>query len=337
MALAAAGAALAACTADAPRPEESGTAAQAVTGGWESVKLPWGKGRGEAGLRPAAPELLAEGPSSVAVAPSGEVLVLDRLNERVIAIGAGGAITTLASVPRDAEHIAAGPGGVIAAWSPLRATVWLTGRDGRALGEIAVPRELREIARIDVGISHRVAAVSALQETLQLGSPRAPLDLAAALRTRREGAAFLADGRGVAARRAESGGGELFAYRSVKPGDDAKPEIAWTFPIAGPVAAVRVIGASGKALCARVERVTQDTTIAVEREALCVEVGTGKVLLQRALGRPGVAPLHEDVAVGGDPAVIAFAVAEEDGLRVERIPLESSPTGPLAASKGVSR
>ena len=70
--------------------------------------LSWGGGHGQAGYSPASPERLAEGPSAVAVGPAGEVVLLDRLNDRVLRI-AGGQISAAASVPRDAEDLAVGP------------------------------------------------------------------------------------------------------------------------------------------------------------------------------------------------------------------------------------
>src|SRR5262245_48887819 len=85
---------LAGCAADAPRDGGRGVAAQAVEKAWESKTLPWGTGQGQVGLRPAAKDLPAEGPSAVAVGPEGEVLVLDRLNERVVEITAGGQVRT---------------------------------------------------------------------------------------------------------------------------------------------------------------------------------------------------------------------------------------------------
>jgi hypothetical protein len=96
-----------------------------------------------------------------------------------------------------------------------------------------------------------------------------------------------------------------------------------TYPIAGPLAAVRVVGAAGDVVCARIERVTQDTALAVEREALCLDAGTGQVLVSKPLGRPGLYTMHEDLAVGGSPPVLAFARPEADGLALERIALGS--------------
>jgi hypothetical protein len=314
------------CTADPPQDAAGAEARSAASSlsRWETKKLGWGTGPEQVGMRPGGIELPAEGPSSVAVAPSGEVVVLDRLNERLLAIGPGGAMRTMASVARDVEHVAVGPDGAAASWSPLRATVWVTGSDGAALGELAVPRVLRDVQRVEMGMSHRLFAVTAMQQTLTLGSPRAPLDLAATLRTGREGAAFLPDGRGVAARRTEAGSGEIWVYERRGKTLDDKPPVAWAHPIEGPLAAVRVVGAAGNSICVRLERVSQvEMAIAVEREALCVEAGTGSVLAKRALGRRGLYTMHEDVAVGGDPAVLVLARPEPDGLALERISLSA--------------
>jgi hypothetical protein len=109
---------------------------------------------------------------------------------------------------------------------------------------------------------------------------------------------------------------------------DEEPRVVWTHPIEGPLAGVRVVGTVGNAICVRVERVTQQTAIAVEREALCVEAGTGSVLAKRALGRPGLYTMHEDLAVGGAPAVLAFARPEADGLVLERIALQVDDGAP---------
>ncbi|MFO0592448.1 MAG: hypothetical protein U0441_33200 [Polyangiaceae bacterium] len=333
MTLIGAAAVLAGCSADPPRAGQStGEARSAsVTAAWESKTLPWGAGSGEVAIRKGAPDFPAEGPSSVAVAPNGEVLILDRWNERVIGLSPEGAVTTRAAVPSDVEHLAVSPASVpgfaLAAWSPLHGKVTLLDRAGASLGEVAIPRELTDTARIEVGLSHRVAAVSAYQETVQLGSPRAPLDLAAASRTRKEGAAFLADGRGVAAL-VTGGSGQIVVYAADKLGDDEKPPVAWTYPISGSVSSVRVIGAVGKAICARLERVTQASTgpLSVDREVLCVEAGSSRVLLQRALGRPGIAAVHEDLAVGGEPLSVAYIRPDESGLHVERLPLNNPAT-----------
>lgn len=309
------------CTADPPREEGASAEAQTPVVTWETKTLAWGAGPEEVGLRAGAMELPADGPTSIAVGPSGDVLVLDRLNERLLAIGADGAVRVRASVARDAEHLAAGPDGATAAWSPLRAAVWIHGRDGTALGELSIPRVMRDVQRIELGASHVLHVVTAMQETWTLGSPGAPLDLAATLRTKREGAAFLPGGRGVAARRTASGDGEILVYRAPVPGSDEQPPVAWTHTVPGPLAAMRVIGTQENAICVRIERVTQQQAIAVEREALCVEAGTGEVLASRALGRPGLYTMHEDLAVGGNPPVLAFARPEAEGLAITRIAL----------------
>lgn len=290
--------------------------------------LRWGDGAGEVGLRPGATDFPAEGPSSVAVGPMGSVVVLDRINERVLEITPAGQVRVVGEVARDVEHVAVGPDGAVAGWSPLRASVWITGRGGSPLGEVAVPRELRDVVRIELGISRRVIVTTAMQETLVLGSPRLPLDLAGALRTKREGAAFLADGRAVASRVTEGGAGEILVYRKAGKDDDAKPPVAWSFTIEAPVAAVRVVGAAGNVVCARVERVTQaadgERELIVDREALCVEADTGSILAQRPMGRRGLYTMHADVAVGGNPPVLAVVKPEDDGLHLERVSLATT-------------
>ncbi|MEZ4313672.1 MAG: hypothetical protein R3F14_37095 [Polyangiaceae bacterium] len=321
------------CTADPPQEREDSAQARSAIAAWQSATLAWGTGDTEVGLRPGATDLPAEGPSSVAVGPSGEVLVLDRVNERAISIATSGASHVRASLARDAEHIAAGEDGAFAAWSPLRAQVSVLGRDGSPAGELSIPRVLRDVQRIEVGTSHRIFAVTSMQETWSLGSPHAPLDLASILRSKREGAAFLADGRGIAARMTDSGG-EILVYRSPGGGAGEKTAVAWTYPIAGPLAAVRIIGATDTAFCARIERIDQDPqseAIHVEREALCVEAGTGKVLAQQPMGGRGLYTMHEDAAVGGSPPVLVVARPEADGLHLTRVALGEK--GDLAATE----
>ena len=328
--VAAAGAALGGCSVDPQDDEWTRAAGAAIQkGGWERRTLGWGAGPEEVGLRAAAKDFPAEGPSSVAVGPSGAVVLLDRLNERVVQVSANGDVRSHVKVARETEHVAVGSDGAIAAWSPLTATVWISGRDGAPLGEVTVPRALRDVARFDLGLSHRVLVTTSTQETMVLGSPRAPLDLASALRSKREGAAFLADGRGVAAR-VTDGAGEILVYRKpvVDKDGDSKVAVASTFPIEAPVAAVRIVGATGNVVCARVERVTQaaapESEVVVEREALCVDVDTGSILARRPMGRRGLYTMHADVAVGGNPPVLAIVKPEEDGLHLERIPLSAA-------------
>ena len=335
--------ALGGCSADPPGEEGTRAGAAALgQGSWESKVLRWGDAPEELGLRAGSTDFPAEGPSSVAVGPGGSVVILDRIRERVVEITPSGQVRTQGQVARDVEHVAVGPDGAVAGWSPLRATVWISARDGSPLGEVVVPREIRDVVRIDLGISRRVLATTSMQETLVLGSPRLPLDLAAALRSKREGAAFLADGRGVAARVTDGGAGEILVYRTPGKDDDGRTQVGWTFEIEAPVAAVRVVGAAGNVACARVERVTQapdgDREIVVEREALCVEADTGSILAKRPMGRRGLYTMHADVAVGGSPPVLAVVKPLEDGLSVERVALgATSGNRSRAETKEVAR
>ncbi len=77
------------CSADPPAKGEPLTVAVAPIAARpgaapRTAELTWGSGPEQVGLRPAATELPAEGPSAVAVGPSGEVVILDRLNDRIL-------------------------------------------------------------------------------------------------------------------------------------------------------------------------------------------------------------------------------------------------------------
>lgn len=280
-----------------------------------SVVLGWGDGPSEVGFRPKAKEIGAEGPSSV-VARGGSAFVLDRLNERVIEVPFDGATRVIAGVPRDAEHLAASVDGSVAVWSPLRARVWMFARDGEALGEVAVPRALRDLRSIAIGPSRRVSASTTMQETLDLGSPNAPLDLASTLRTKREGAAFLADGRGVAVR-VDHGSAELVVYGARE--REAKAGVAARHRVEGAIDAAQIAGAVGSVVCMRAERVSaHGGAIAVAREAVCVDATSGAVVLRAALPRPGESTPHEELAVGDDPPVLVAMTPQRDGLVVQR-------------------
>jgi hypothetical protein len=311
----AAGVVLGGCTGEAPAREgRTGSAAEPARAA--EVRLGWGSGLDQVGLTRRIDERAAEGPSAVAVGSGGAIFVLDRLNERVIEVAPGGGARVVAPVPRDAEHLAAGPDGAVAAWSPLRAAVWLRGADGAAAGELAVPRALRDVEALSLHASRRVRVTTALQETLDLGSPAAPLDLPAVLRTGREGAAFLPDGRGVAARRTAEGGGEILVYGRA---EHRKPQVAHAHPVEGPVASIRIVGAVAGAVCVRIERASAAPQVEVAREARCVDPDTGGELLRADLPAPGLYTPHRDLAVGG--RVLAFVHPGEDGLLVRRWPI----------------
>ena len=124
---------------------------RASTSRESSVLLPWGSGPAEVRLRSGRTDELARGASAVAVGPHGEAYVLDRLNGRVLRVSPSGRVREAARVPEDAEDLAAGPGGALAAYSPLRARAWVHDRHGELVGAVAVPRIFREVRRVGRG------------------------------------------------------------------------------------------------------------------------------------------------------------------------------------------
>jgi len=296
---------------------EAPAAARAVrAAAHESARIRWGSGPGEAGFRPKAGESAAEGPSAVAVSRDA-VFVLDRLHERVLRVSfrAGDPARIAAEVPRDAEHLAAGPDGSLAAWSPLRAMAWLRSPDGSDAGEIAVPRALRDVQSIALTGSHRVRVTTAMQESLDLGSPRVPLDLSAALRTKREGAAFLSDGRGVAVRRFDGRTAELLVYARA---DRDRRAVAVRHRLDGTIDAARIVGTAGAVVCLRIERVTSAAVVEVAREVQCLDVEKGATVLRASLPPPGPYTPHEELAVGQSPPSLAAMTPDDGGLIVQR-------------------
>ncbi len=314
------------CAADGPKEPSAGAASEAIEkGAWEVMTLPWGAGASEVGLRSEVKDRPAEGPSAVFVAPGGAIAIVDRLNERALEVAPSGEVRTIAKVAADGEHGAMGRDGALVIWSPLRARMWVSSKDGESMGELAVPRALIDLERIEMGQSHRVYAVNSMQETVALGSPRAPLDLSAVLRTKREGAAFLADGRGVVGRVSKEHVGEIVTMQPGSKGEErATSKVA--FVLDGAVSAIRIVGAVGDIACARISRVSQspDGSLVVKREALCVDLEQGEVVAKREMGGRGLYAMHADVAVGGTPPMLVTAMPLEEGFRIERVALPSA-------------
>jgi hypothetical protein len=284
--------------------------------------LPWGHGPAAAGLRPAVAERLAAGPSAVAVAPDGAVLVLDRLNRRVLRLADDGRPPQIvAEAPEDAEDLAAGDDGTLALYSPWRALVWVHG--GGAPATMAVPRGLRGVQRLGVGPSRQVLLHTAYQETFSLGSPAVPQTEAAVLAQHREGAVQLDDGRGAAVRLLPDGRPELLLRR---PGE--RLDRAERFALPERVLAARLVGAAGPAVCLRLEQAGPGPGFTVQRQVVCHDTQSGARLLQRDLPAPGRYVPAREVAVGGSPARVAFIEAAPDGLRVHSVPLPAKPRAP---------
>jgi hypothetical protein len=284
------GGAAAACHAGAPvtgdEPREATEhALTAMPDRFERV-LGWGNAEGELRLSPKVAESVSYGPNAVALLPSGEALILDRLAGRVVRVDHENAPRTVAQVAVDTEDLVAGPGGAFVAFSPLHARASFYDRSGTPTGELAVPRELRELVALSLGPSRRLSAHTAYQETLSLGSPTAPLPLPVVLHGRREGARLLADGRGLAVR-AKGPSVELLVL-SQAAGDDVRSAVDKIIAIPGAATAARLIGAEDSVACARVEKVEGTTKLAVSRRAVCLDVVTGSVLFDEPLEAPEV-------------------------------------------------
>ncbi len=300
--------AIAACT---PAADTAGTTSE-LTGTCRDTRLPWGSDAGEVGLSPAVPESLATGPLAAAIAPTGDVLVLDQLNARVIAIDPRGDVRTVAELPRDAEELAVGEDGAFAIYSPLRSHAWWFESDGRPAGELAIDRTLRHVVGIELATSRRLVLHTAYQERFVVGSPSAPVALATVLSGKREGTALLPDGRGVATR-ASSGRAELVVLTN-PPG--RKSQIAQLHSLPGSADAAMVVGTTGTIACLRVEQLAaqRGDVIDVRRRAVCLDVATGRVVTDLPLAKPGIYQPRHDLAVAG--STLAVLDAQPDALVV---------------------
>jgi hypothetical protein len=302
---------LAACT--APEPGRVGAASGALLGLSASLTL----GPDEVGLRPAMPERLAEGPSSLAFSQDGSLLLLDRLNGRVLRLRAT-SHEVAARVPEDSEEIAAGPDGAFAVFSPLRSRVWVHAPDGAPAGELEVPRALPGVRAIALGSSREVRVVTMHQETYRLGSPSFPQLLAAVLNSRREGETG-GEEPGLAVRLLPDGSVELELHAR---GEHA-PVVA-RHRVEGPVSAARLVGRVGQAACLRLEAARQAPggALVVERRVRCLDLASGKTLLDRDLPAPGSYVPRRELALGGAPPRLALLSASSSSLRIEVWPLE---------------
>jgi len=316
---------------DGQQPDnQSQQAATAVQTGPAALKvrrqqLSWSDDHSGLQQRPQGHEQLATGPSAVAVTPQGAVLVLDRLAGRVVRVVAAtdgdASAQTLMQVPVDVEDLSVGRDGALLAFSPVRATAWLYEANGEAVGNMTVSRELRELQHVELGPSRTLHVRNAYQELINIGSPSAPLPLDVALKTKREGAAQLADGRGVAVR-VNGGRAELLVMRQAD--QENRAAVDARFGIVGDVDGARVIGIHDQTACLRLERVSSTPTISVTRRAYCVDVSNGSLVLDAALGTPGSYVPRRELAMGG--GYLAFMRPDDNGVSLTRWTLKAEVT-----------
>jgi hypothetical protein len=289
--------------------ERAGTEAQsdALTATL-TVTVPWGSDAQSLTVRRPGNEIVADGPNAIAIDTNGRVLVLDRLAGRVVSVTADGRLSRVVDVPFDAEDLAAKD--AIVAFSPVRATAWLYEHDGRSAGEIAVPRVLRDVHHVELGLSRNVLVRTGYQEQLSLGSSAAPLPLAVTLSTKKEGAARLADGRGVRVRV----DGDRAVLEILAEKERERTAVAARYDL-GAATAARVVGVDGELACVRLERVTSTPAIDVARRAVCV-ASDGRVLLRTDLPPPWHYLPRSELAVGG--GMLAHIQPSDRGLVVRR-------------------
>ncbi|MBK9000903.1 MAG: hypothetical protein IPM35_34720 [Myxococcales bacterium] len=286
--------------------------------------FPWGQGQDQFRRTPSVPESVVQGPNAVAVTSDGRPLVLDRLAGRVVSLDAVSPLRGVATVSVDSEDLAAGTDGTWLAFSPLRARVSVFDADGKSLGELPVPRELRDGVGFDIGISRRVRLRTGYQEVIELGSPSAPLPLPVALRTKREGAYQLADGRGVAVRATDAGASLVLVSQ---PADEAaRSEIEKEIPLPGAPTAARVVGGQGNVVCLKSESVSSAPALSVSRRASCVDVATGTVVFDEMLPAPGLYVPRTEVAFGAGR--LAFIHPTEKGLTVTSVAVLGKEVAP---------
>ena len=317
-----------ACQDGAQAPLTQGSPAALEAHDW-SVLLPWGAGAGEVGLRGTQPDFPGTGVASVAVGPTDGVLLLDRVNQRVVSAGPKGS-RVLAEVPRDAEDLAVGVDGAFAVHSLLRARVWLYDGAVKA-GELAIDRSLRELVGVSVGRSRRVFVHNAFQETWLIGSPAAPQSLTQTLHGKRKGAFLLADGAGVQVLLAREPSGTLPAKGHpellvVRTGERTRVVARHVLPET--VLSARVVGLAGHVACLRLEEGEHGTTVRVTRRVVCHDVQTGARVFEKSLGARGLYLPRRDLAVGQSPARLVFIRPEEKGLRVHHWVLPVLPVLP---------
>jgi hypothetical protein len=280
------------------------------------VVVPWGTGNGEVGLRRPQHEAPADGASAVAVASDGSMLLLDRLNHRVVKLDRQGRHRgpwTVAQVPADVEELTVAADGALGVYSPLRARVWIY-EGGQLTGEVPVPRGLRELLTVELGASRNVIARSAHQEMYRLGPPSAPQTLASVLHSKREGAFELADGSGIAARLDAKNRPEMLVLDV----SGERTRVARRHPLGSvPVLSARIVGVEHGIACVRLEHRINGATFRVRRSVTFLNASSGEIVLERDLGAvAGPYVPRRSFAMGGDPTRLVFMQPADDGLHV---------------------
>lgn len=299
---------LVACRTDEPTESQAADAIAGVQLVDFDQLLPWG----DVIARPPAADFAGDGPSGLAIAPDGSVLVADRLGGRLYRVGPKGG-ELLFAIPEDVEHIATDTTGAIALFSPLRSRAWVHDASGALIGEVPVPRLFGDVTRVHLGPSRQVILQNAFQERFTAGSPSAPLSPAEAIRSKEEPR--------LATIRAADGAAYLV---ELGPSDEGRTVERRRVSIGGGVAAARLLASGDGVAVVAIDHVSQPTeTIAVKRAVLAMDVATGAHLREIELPARGLFATRETLAASASPPAVAFMNAEEGGLRVVRVSLAS--------------
>lgn len=305
-----------------PDPTRSRQAALTPLSGEQTLR--WGT---EVGLRSAGAERLAEGPSAVAAGPNGAVFVLDRLQGRVLRVGAT-TVQQHAAAAEDVMDLTAAPDGALALYSPLRANVQVLDPAGQPIGALKVHRLFRQVQRVGIGASRQLTLHVAMQETFRLGSPTAPQTLETVLHSKREGAFLLAHrgSAGLAVRRLADGRPELLVLSN---GAGERSRVLQRHALGAPVLAARIVGVAGDVACLLLEREAQASSAAlkVHRAAVCLDVISGREALRVDLPDVGLYLPRRELAVGAGPPRLLLIDPRRHGLLVKVWPLADTKGG----------
>lgn len=256
------------------------------------------------GLREGGAEHAAFGVPAVAVGPNGDVFVLDAVNRRIVRATGREVLPVASEVPLDADDLGVSNDGATVVHRAMSTKVLVLDPHGAKIGEVDT-QGMGEVDSVALGASRRVIVKSAFQETFQLGSPHAPQLPEAAYRTRKVGAELLSSGDGVVTI-VKDGSAELHV---VAQGEHAGDRNVFSL---GSAASAHIVGVSANVVCMRIEHLTSDGPIAVEREARCVDAKSGKTVFKTDLGAPGLyVPRRELTFARGR---LAFAKPEKQGL-----------------------
>lgn len=282
--------------------------------GNQDQQIPWSK----LGLRRLEPnqtklEFVPQGPSALSVLPNGQVLLLDRLNRRVLQLRLGGKLRAIATVPSDAEDLASNAAGNLLVFSPVRSRAWFFSAGGQAAGQLPVPRSLRHLTHVELGPLNRIYARSGFQELFDLGLALRPRNTRDILASKLETAVRVSAKQGAVV--VASGGRAILRIQPLGRAARQTASATVEHQLHG-VDAARILGHHAGILCLRTEtRRDVASQIEVHREVRCLHASDGSTAFRSQLPEPGLyLPKRELVFRHG---WLAFMHPQAAGLRIQ--------------------